>query len=109
MCSIDPYAEPGKSQGIRRGGRLCPPAENPVFTETFGEFATSLGRTGSSAPYEPHGSASKQGRFGILGLLQKRFDVALAEDLDAVFLEKRRGHAVAGGELAGKGSVVNFA
>ena len=47
---IDPYAEPGKSQGIRRGGRLCSPAENPVFTETFGEFATSLGRTGSSAP-----------------------------------------------------------
>ena len=35
---------------VRRDGRLCPPAENPVFTETFGEFATSLGRTGSSAP-----------------------------------------------------------
>ena len=35
MCSIDPYAEPGKSQGIRRGGRLCPPAEKSGFHGTL--------------------------------------------------------------------------
>ena len=41
---IDPYELPERLQKNRRGGRLCPPAENPVFTKIFGEFVTSHGR-----------------------------------------------------------------
>ena len=32
------------------GGRLCPPAEKSDFTENYGEYVTSQGRTESSAP-----------------------------------------------------------
>ena len=35
---------------VRRDGRLCPPAENPVFSEIYGEFGTSKGRKAASAP-----------------------------------------------------------
>ena len=35
---------------VRRDGRLCPPAENPVFSEIYGEFVTSKGRKAASAP-----------------------------------------------------------
>ena len=41
---IDSYELPERLQKNRRGGRLCPPAENPVFTKIFGEFVTSHGR-----------------------------------------------------------------
>ena len=45
-----PTIFPEDFQKNRRGGRPCPPAENPVFSEIFGEFATSSGRTEASAP-----------------------------------------------------------
>ena len=35
---------------VRRGGRLCPPAENPVFSKIYGEFVTSKGRKTASVP-----------------------------------------------------------
>ena len=44
MCASTPTNFPKDSQKNRRGGRLCPPAENPVFTKIFGEFVTSHGR-----------------------------------------------------------------
>ena len=40
---LEPFA-------VRRGGRLCPPAENSNFTVIFGEFDASKGRTEASAP-----------------------------------------------------------
>ena len=41
--------------------------------------------------------------------LRRAADANGYEDLDAVFFEKRRGHAVAGGEAAGERAVVDLA
>ena len=35
---------------VRRDGRLCPPAENPVFSKIYGEFVTSKRRKAASVP-----------------------------------------------------------
>ena len=50
-CGHRPYAKSGEFLKRRRGGRLCPPGKTRLRNaKIFGEFATSLGRTGSSAP-----------------------------------------------------------
>ncbi len=50
MWASSPTIFPEDFQKNRRGGRPCPPAENPVFSEIFCEFETSSGRTEASAP-----------------------------------------------------------
>ena len=37
---VGPYSKTSISLYLRRGGRLCPPAECTGFTMIFGEFAT---------------------------------------------------------------------
>ena len=67
---IAPYAQSGRFQKSCRGGRLCPPAEKSDFTENYGEYVTSQGRTESSAR-------------------TKRYEDALGET--KLFDEKKRG------------------
>ena len=52
---------------------------------------------------------SEQALLGLvrLRLGQERFDLALAVDGDAVFLQKRRRYAVSGCQAAGERAVVN--
>ena len=68
---IDSYELPERLQKNRRGGRLCPPAENPVFTKIFGEFVTSHGRTGSSAPTKERNKAPRAVREGLCDRVYK--------------------------------------
>ena len=50
-CTEISYGRPVRNlPAFRRSGRLCPPAEKTDFTENHGEYVTSQGRTGTSAP-----------------------------------------------------------
>ena len=52
---VDPYSKVSLPPVLRRGGRLCPPAEYTDFTVIFGKFAASQRADVCIGPYTPMG------------------------------------------------------